>query len=167
MNGNPHFSYVFLPYAPTFSCADNILFGCCAAVLCCSRIAARPCCDGLHGVFAVAAVFVLVIFLVNHGLEWQGPDHPLHRLVPTLGFSLLGIGSTALIAMVLAAVRMDEVLFPKRCSAFLWKVQLRNLRLSFLYHQGCCRSLCELSSQLISTPRRSAWFSRAGIRSAW
>lgn len=100
MNGNPHFSYVFLPYAPTFSCADNILFGCCLSALLLTdrreavlRWAPR--------VFAVAAVFILIIFVVNHGLEWQGPDHPLHRLVPTVGFSLLGIGSTALIAMVL------------------------------------------------------------------
>lgn len=100
MKANPHFSYIYLPYSPTFSCADNILFGCCLSALMLTerreavyRWAPR--------VFAVMAALILVMFLVNHGLDWIGPDHPLSRIVPTLGFSFMGIGSTALIAMVL------------------------------------------------------------------
>jgi peptidoglycan/LPS O-acetylase OafA/YrhL len=100
MKDNPHFSYVYLPYSPTFSCADNILFGCCLSALLLTdrreavlRWAPR--------VFALMAVVIMAIFLVNHGLDWQGPDRPLQRLIPTLGFSLMGIGSTALIATAL------------------------------------------------------------------
>jgi peptidoglycan/LPS O-acetylase OafA/YrhL len=101
MEKNPHFSYVYLPYSPTFSCADNILYGCCLSALMLTsrretvlRLAPR--------VFAVLATLLLVAFFVNHGLDWQaGPEHPLHLIIPTVGFSLLGIGSAALIAMVL------------------------------------------------------------------
>jgi len=101
MEKNPHFSYIYLPYSPTFSCADNLLFGCGLAALMLTRwretvlrLAPR--------VFAVCAAILLLAFFVNHGLEWQaGAGHPLHPFIPTFGFSLFGIGSTALIATAL------------------------------------------------------------------
>lgn len=101
MESNPHFSNIYLPYSPTFSCADNILFGCgLSALLLTSkresilRFAPR--------VFATLAAVLVLIFFVNHGLDWQaGPGHPLHRFIPTVGFSLFGITSAALISTAL------------------------------------------------------------------
>ena len=86
----------YLAYSPTFSCADNLLYGCAVALLMQSpwkQITLR----WAPRVFAVCAVLLLTIFLVLHGFEVPNP------IVSTVGFSLFGILSASLIAMILSA----------------------------------------------------------------
>lgn len=100
MQGHPHFTYYYLPYSPTFSCADNILFGCCLSALMQSKWRTRTL-ELAPRIFAVCFSILIVVGIVNHGLEWSGPRHPAHFFIPTFGFTLFGITSASLIALCL------------------------------------------------------------------
>jgi len=95
MRGHPNFGNSNLPYSFTLSCMDSILFGCglCALLRtrwrqAVTRLAPR--------IFWVGVAILLITFSVNGGLGYQRS-----RFVPTLGFSILGIGFAALISMAL------------------------------------------------------------------
>jgi peptidoglycan/LPS O-acetylase OafA/YrhL len=99
-----HFTNPYLTYSPTFSCADNLLFGCCLALLLRTkwrqttfRYAPR--------IFAIGAGILLLLFFRNHGLEFENP------LVATIGMSTIGISSAALITLTLRANTWSARLF--------------------------------------------------------
>lgn len=121
MRKHPAFSSVYLPYAPTFSCADNILFGCalCAALRTRWRETVRR---WAPRVLAVSAVVLITAGILNHGLYWANDDYlPTRLFIPTLGFSLVGISSAAVIAMTLNAGSRTQRLFQNRILRFFGK----------------------------------------------
>ncbi|HTC73979.1 MAG TPA: acyltransferase [Edaphobacter sp.] len=86
---------VYLPYSSTFSCVDNLLFGCCLCAL--LRTTLRQ--QVLHfapRIFALCVMVLTVAAIPNHGLDWK-----TSIFIPTFGFSLIGISCAALIAMSL------------------------------------------------------------------
>ncbi|HTD95382.1 MAG TPA: acyltransferase [Edaphobacter sp.] len=115
MRGQPGFDNIYLPYSPTFSCADNILFGCCLCALLRSgwskfvvRFAPR--------VLAVSAGILLIAAVRNHGL-----DFATSTFVPTIGFSLVGICCAAIIAMTLKTGSKTQWLFKNGALRFFGK----------------------------------------------
>ena len=97
MRGHPHFTWMFLPYAPTFSCADNLLFGCALSAM--LRTSARQRVLRLAPRALAACLAALAVtFVLNHGLDWTQSF-----FMPTFGFSLLGLTSASLIATTLNA----------------------------------------------------------------
>lgn len=110
MAGRPGFTNQYLTYSPTFSCADNILFGCCLAALVRSswretalRWAPR--------VLAGCAAVLLLYGLRNHGLQYMTKvGESKIFFMPTIGATLLGIASAASIAMTLKpGSRMEQM----------------------------------------------------------
>jgi peptidoglycan/LPS O-acetylase OafA/YrhL len=105
MRSHPGFGYPYLPYAPTFACADNLLFGCAlctalrthwrATIL---RLAPRG--------FSLLSLALLVVFACNHGFNWQGK-----LFMPTVGFTLVGLTCATLIAMALRPRSTTQRLF--------------------------------------------------------
>ncbi len=98
------FTNPYLTYSPTFSCADNLLFGCCLALTLRTGWRQRAL-QLAPRVFAACAIVVLPLFFMNHGLVWDAP------LVATIGISTIGIMSTSLIAMTLRANSFSERIF--------------------------------------------------------
>jgi peptidoglycan/LPS O-acetylase OafA/YrhL len=99
-----HFTNPYLVYSPTFSCTDNLLFGCSLALVLRTgwrqrilRLAPR--------VFAACAAFVLLLFFMNHGLTLQS------NLVASIGISAIGIMATSLIAITLRTGSISESIF--------------------------------------------------------
>jgi peptidoglycan/LPS O-acetylase OafA/YrhL len=85
----------YLPYSWTFCCCDNLLYGCALALLLRTRwrdkvLAWAPL------VFVVCVVPIAVERLMHLGITWVNT-----LFMPTVGFSLVGIGCAALIAMAL------------------------------------------------------------------
>jgi peptidoglycan/LPS O-acetylase OafA/YrhL len=105
MRSHPGFGYPYLPYAPTFSCADNLFFGCALCTLLRTRwretILRRA-----PQAFASLALVLLVVFISNHGFAWQE-----RRFMPTAGFTLVGLTCTTLIAMALGPRSTTRRLF--------------------------------------------------------
>ena len=111
MASHPMFSWRYLTYSPTFSCADNILFGCCLAALIRTHWRDRV----LHWaprVGAVCAVILAIFAFKNGGLGFL-PDDPGQRFyfVPTIGFTLFALGYTSLIAMALRKQSLTQRAF--------------------------------------------------------
>ncbi|WP_348269247.1 acyltransferase [Edaphobacter paludis] len=111
----PYFHNIYLTSTPTFSCVDNLLFGCCLCFL--LRTSMR------HKVFALAprvlagcAVVLLCAAILNHGLIWE-----TSIFIPTLGFSLIGIASASIIAMTLRAGSHTEHFFNNGVLRFFGK----------------------------------------------
>jgi peptidoglycan/LPS O-acetylase OafA/YrhL len=91
----PYLNNVYLPYSSTFSCVDNLLFGCCLCALLRTTLRQRV----LHfapRIFAICVLVLTVAAIPNRGLDWK-----TSIFVPTVGFSLIGISCAALIAMSL------------------------------------------------------------------
>ena len=115
------FSNPYLTSSPTFSSADNILFGCCLCVLMRStwretvvRLAPR--------VLGFSALILLILAIPNHGLDWSLKISPTaSALIQTLGFSLAGIASAATIAMTLQSGSKTQRLFQNRFLRFFGK----------------------------------------------
>jgi peptidoglycan/LPS O-acetylase OafA/YrhL len=115
------FTNIYLTGSPTFSCADNLLFGCCLAVLMRTpwqktvlRLAPR--------VLGIAAVILLALAIPNHGLGcYPGASSVASALIQTLGFSLLGISAAALLAMALRPGSQTQRLFRHSFLRFLGK----------------------------------------------
>jgi peptidoglycan/LPS O-acetylase OafA/YrhL len=115
------FSNIFLVVSPTFSCADNILFGCCLAIL--IRTRWRTTVERLAPrVISFSAMILLLLSIPNHGLDFLPNISPnAASLIETIGLSLIGISSAALIAMALQAGSKTERLFDNRFLRFLGK----------------------------------------------
>lgn len=111
MAGRAGFRNIYMTYSPTFSCADNILFGCCLAALIRTRWRERT----LHWaprVLALCAGSLLIYGIRNHGLLFMTEPGLSRRIfMPTIGFSLLGIASAALIAMTYISGSRTEYFF--------------------------------------------------------
>jgi peptidoglycan/LPS O-acetylase OafA/YrhL len=121
MRKHPAFAGVYLPYAPTFSCADNILYGCalCVALRTQWREAVLR---WAPRVLAASAIVLLIAGILNHGLDWASGDYlPTRLFIPTLGFSLVGISCAAVIAMTLHAGSKTQRLFQNSTLRFFGK----------------------------------------------
>lgn len=136
-----HFSNIYLPYSPTFSCADNLLYGCglCAILRTSSRervlqLAPR--------VFAICISILAITFFVFHGLEWQN-----NFFVPTFGFSIVGIASAALIAMALRPQSSTQMLFKNRTLRFFGKYSYG----LYVYHYSINEAISGPLRHLIDT----------------
>jgi peptidoglycan/LPS O-acetylase OafA/YrhL len=105
MRSHPSFGYAYLPYSPTFACADNLLFGCALCTLLRTHwretILRRA-----PQAFALLALALLAIFAFNHGFSWQE-----RRFMPTAGFTLVGLTCATLIAMTLRPRSTTQRLF--------------------------------------------------------
>jgi peptidoglycan/LPS O-acetylase OafA/YrhL len=91
----PYLNNVYLPYSLTFSCVDNLLFGCCLCALLRTSLRQQVL-DFAPRIFALCALALTVAAIPNHGLDWT-----TSIFIPTVGFSLIGISCAALIAMSL------------------------------------------------------------------
>jgi peptidoglycan/LPS O-acetylase OafA/YrhL len=115
------FTNIYLTGSPTFSCADNLLFGCCLAVLMRTHWHKKV----LHlapRVLGIAAAILLALAIPNHGLGcFPGASPIASALIQTLGFSFLGISAAALIAMALRSGSRTQRLFQNRLLRFLGK----------------------------------------------
>jgi len=109
MQSHPAFNNKYLPYSPTFSCADNLLFGCglCAVLRTNWRtkiLRIAP------AIFAACLLACIVIAVVNHTAEWdEGATAATRGLMPTVGFTFIGLGSAALIALSLRTGMVQSV----------------------------------------------------------
>ena len=115
MAGHPGFENTYLPYRPTYVCADNLLFGGCLCAL--LRTNWRERTLRLAPWVLLGGLAVLLVLGVRHGtLEWVGDT-----LIPTIGFSLFGISSAALIAMCLVPGSKTQALFQNGTLRFFGK----------------------------------------------
>ena len=129
--GRPYFHNIYLPYSPTFSCIDNLLFGCGLCVL--LRTSVRNQVIKLAPwIFAGCALIVLCAAIVNNGLRWQ-----TSFFIPTLGFSLIGIASASLIGMTLRSGTYTEYFFRNKVLRFFGKYSYG----LYVYHYSISASL--------------------------
>jgi peptidoglycan/LPS O-acetylase OafA/YrhL len=110
-----HFPNHYMTMAPTFSCVDNLLFGCILALLLRTQhrknvLAAAP------KVFAFCSLCLLFMALTDHGLRFYNS-----AIQQTIGMSLLAIGCSALIAMSLVPASRTARLFDLRPLRFFGK----------------------------------------------
>jgi len=110
-----HLTYWLLPYAATFSCADNLLFGCCLCALLRTPYRQRVLAIAPR-VFLVCSSAVLLAGYFSNGLLWQ---HTF--FIPTFGFTLIAIAFTSLIAMALCPGSQAQRLFTNRTLRFFGK----------------------------------------------
>jgi peptidoglycan/LPS O-acetylase OafA/YrhL len=103
--GHSYQHNIYLPYSPTFSCVDNLLFGCCLCALLRTSLRQQVL-DSAPRLFALCALVLTGAAMLNHGLDWK-----TSIFIPTLGFSLIGIASASLIAMSLQPGSRTKQLF--------------------------------------------------------
>jgi peptidoglycan/LPS O-acetylase OafA/YrhL len=111
----------YMTSAPTFCCADNLLFGCYLAIVMRTqwrekvlRLAPR--------VLSISAVILLGFAIPNRGLDpWPGASPIASDLIQTLGFSLIGLSCTALIAMALKPASQTQRMFGNSTLRFFGK----------------------------------------------
>jgi peptidoglycan/LPS O-acetylase OafA/YrhL len=106
---------LYLPYSPTFSCADNLLYGCSLCIL--LRTSARQRVLALAPrVLTLCAATLLIAGIHYHGLIWQ-----TNFFVPTFGFTLVAISCASLIAMALRTGTKTQQLFSNSTLRFFGK----------------------------------------------
>jgi peptidoglycan/LPS O-acetylase OafA/YrhL len=110
-----HFTRHDLTMSPTFSCADDLLFGCILALLLRSRhrhrtLALAP------KLLALTSAALFAMALTDHGLRFFNS-----AIQQTLGASLLGIASASLIAMALLPASRTARIFDNRTLRFFGK----------------------------------------------
>jgi peptidoglycan/LPS O-acetylase OafA/YrhL len=111
----PHLQNIYLPYSPTFSCADNLLFGCCLCAL--LRTSARKrALELAPRVFAISAAILLGAGFYYRGLVWQ-----TNFFIPTFGFTIVAISCAALVAMALRPGSKTQCLFGNKTLRFFGK----------------------------------------------
>jgi peptidoglycan/LPS O-acetylase OafA/YrhL len=108
MRSHPPFDNHYLVYSPTFSCADNILFGCALAAVLRTRLRQRIL-QAAPFVFWTALAILFLVAIPNGGLEWGSNFLPGSIFISTIGFSLMGAASAALIAMTLTPGRAQSL----------------------------------------------------------
>jgi peptidoglycan/LPS O-acetylase OafA/YrhL len=113
--GRPYLHNVYLPYSPTFSCVDNLLFGCCLCALLRTTLRQQVL-DFAPRIFALCALLLTGAAILNHGLDWR-----TSIFIPTVGFSLIGISSASLIAMSLRPGSRAKQLFRNPILRFFGK----------------------------------------------
>jgi peptidoglycan/LPS O-acetylase OafA/YrhL len=115
MGPRHYLTNVYLPYSATFSCVDNLLFGCCLCALLRTTLRQRVL-DFAPRIFALCALVLTAAAIANHGLDWKA-----NIFIPTLGFSLVGISCAALIAMSLRPRSKTKQLFDHPILRFFGK----------------------------------------------
>lgn len=110
-----HFSNKYLTMSPTFSCVDNILYGCILALLLRTQYRQRTL-DLAPRVFSFCLACIVAMAISGHGLLYFNS-----AAQQTLGESLIGIGSTALIAMALLPASKTANLFDRPALRFFGK----------------------------------------------
>jgi len=106
---------VYLPYSPTFSCGDNLLF--CCGLCCLLRTSARQrVLDLAPRLFAIGATILVCAGLYYHGLGFQ-----TNFFMPTFGFTIVGVSCAALIAMALRAKSKTQRIFENKTLRFFGK----------------------------------------------
>jgi peptidoglycan/LPS O-acetylase OafA/YrhL len=113
--GRPYLHNAYLPYSSTFSCVDNLLFGCCLCALLRTNLRQQVL-DFAPRVFALCALVLTGAAILNNGLVWQ-----TSIFIPTIGFSLIGISSASLIAMSLRPGSRTKQLFNNPVLRFFGK----------------------------------------------
>jgi peptidoglycan/LPS O-acetylase OafA/YrhL len=109
-----HFQNIYLPYSPTFSCADNLLYGCCLCALL-QTSARQRVLQLAPRIFALGAAILFVAAIHYRGLTWE------NFFVPTFGFSIVGISFAALIAMALRPASTTQLFFQNSTLRFFGK----------------------------------------------
>jgi len=117
MYAHPAFQDPYLAYQPTFSCADNLLFGCglCALLRSRWRTAATRLAPR---VFAVTAVAIVTMFIAFHGISFMAKDG---FFSPTFGMTIVGLCCASVIAMTLESDSYATAFFSSRFLRFLGK----------------------------------------------
>jgi peptidoglycan/LPS O-acetylase OafA/YrhL len=110
-----HFTNRYLTMSPTFSCADNLLFGCILALLLRTRHRDRILSIAPR-IFFFCLIAVLLMALPDRGLRFYNS-----ALQQTLGASFIGIGFTALIAMSLVPTSRTARIFGTQPLRFFGK----------------------------------------------
>jgi peptidoglycan/LPS O-acetylase OafA/YrhL len=110
-----HFTNKYLTISPTFSCIDNLLFGCTLALLLRTQYLQRTL-DLAPKIFAICFVCLFAMAASDRGLIYF--DSAVQQ---TIGGSLLGIGSSALIAMALMPASRTARLFDQPVLRFFGK----------------------------------------------
>lgn len=106
----------YLIFSATFSCADNLLFGCCLCFLLRTTVREKVLAWAPKA-FALC-LFILIFAGVQHGsLYWYQNGF----FIPTVGFSLIGIASATLVAMALRRGSRAEHLFTNGTLRFFGK----------------------------------------------
>jgi peptidoglycan/LPS O-acetylase OafA/YrhL len=101
----PSTQYIYLPNTATFCCCDNLLYGCALALL--VRTRWRNKVLSWAPLLFVACVAPIAVERSMHlGLSWANTF-----FMPTLGFSLIGIGSASLVAMALRSGSFAQRVF--------------------------------------------------------
>jgi peptidoglycan/LPS O-acetylase OafA/YrhL len=113
--GRPYLHNVYLPYSSTFSCVDNLLFGCCLCALLRTTLRQQVL-DFAPRIFALCALVLTGAAISNHGLDWK-----TSIFIPTVGFSLIGISCASLIAMSLRPGSRTKQLFNNPVLRFFGK----------------------------------------------
>ena len=127
----PHFDNIYLPYSPTFSCMDNLLFGCCLALLIRTPLRQKVF-DKAPVVFATCVVIIAASGIIERGLEWQ-----TSFFLPTFGFSIIGIACASCIAMALRSGSRTQRLFDNRVLRFFGRYSYG----LYVFHYSLDRSL--------------------------
>jgi peptidoglycan/LPS O-acetylase OafA/YrhL len=110
-----HFANAYLCYSPTFSCADNLLYGCCLCAL--LRTSARQLVLKLAPrVFVLGAAILICAAILHGGLTWE-----TSFFIPTFGFSIISITAAALIGMTLRPASTIQHLFQNPAMRFFGK----------------------------------------------
>jgi peptidoglycan/LPS O-acetylase OafA/YrhL len=108
---NPIFRSPYLTYSTTFSCADQILFGCCLAALVRTSYRARVM-QLAPRVLLASSALLLALGVANGGLSFTNPANRITGfIVPTFGFSLIGIVCAATVACALTPASLAQRLF--------------------------------------------------------
>lgn len=110
-----HFKSQYLTMSPTFSCVDNILYGCILALLLRTQYRQRTL-DLAPKVFTFSLACLVAMAISDHGLVYFNS-----AVQQTLGESLVGIGSAALIAMTLLPTSRTARLFDRPTLRFFGK----------------------------------------------
>ena len=137
----------YILYSPTFSCADNLLYGCCLAAL--LRTSFRDHVLRLAPpVFGLAASVLLGVAIYHGGLQFNDSD-----FIPTLGFSLIGIASTALIASALRTGAWAQLFFSNSILRFFGKYSYG----LYVFHYSVAATLNPVMRNFFDSRLQNKW----------
>jgi peptidoglycan/LPS O-acetylase OafA/YrhL len=109
--GNPVFRSPYLTYSTTFACADQILFGCCLAALVRTSYRARLM-QLAPRVLLASSILLLALGIANSGLSFTDPSNRITGFIlPTFGFSLIGIVCASTVACALKQASFAQRFF--------------------------------------------------------
>jgi peptidoglycan/LPS O-acetylase OafA/YrhL len=111
----PSSQHIYIPNTATFCCCDNLLYGCALALVLRTSWRDRVL-SWAPWLFVVCVVPVAVERLMHLGVSWVNTG-----FMPTVGFSLIGIGSASLVAMALRTDSLAQRMFSMSVLRFFGK----------------------------------------------